>query len=275
MLRKLMKHELRATGRVMGPMLGLTLASAVGGNIAVYTLVDGGNGVLSMIGVFLLMVFFAALAGAFILSFALMIWRFYQNLLRDEGYLMMTLPVSVHAHVLSKLFVSLIWAAATAVTAGAAMCILVFNLEFVGVIWNDLGELIRNLQFGGLRLMDFAGHAVLLMLEFILLLAVADGGLCLFFYASMAVGHSFAHHKGLLSIAACFVLSTGWSLLQNGAMHMLNLLAPDGISLGLQGVSPLAAAHISLLGVTAAAMIFAALWYGITTYFLKNRLNLG
>ena len=54
MLRKLMKHELRATARVMGPMLLLTLAAAVGGNIAVYYLVESEAAVLNLIGVFLL-----------------------------------------------------------------------------------------------------------------------------------------------------------------------------------------------------------------------------
>ena len=34
MLRKLMKHELRATGRVMGPLLLLVLVAAVGGNLS-------------------------------------------------------------------------------------------------------------------------------------------------------------------------------------------------------------------------------------------------
>lgn len=275
MLNKLMKHELRATGRVMLPMIGLTLLTAVGGNIAVHNLVDGENGVLSMIGVVLLMVFFAVMAGALIASFALMICRFYQNLLRDEGYLMMTLPVSMHAHVLSKLFVSLIWAAATVITTGIAMCILVFELEFVNLILRDLGELLAGIEFSGLKLMDYAGHAALLLIEMVLLMAAAYSRLCLQFYASMSVGHSFAHHKGLLSVAAYFVLSLGWNLLQNGAMYVLNLLAPDGISLGLQGVSPFAAAHITLLALIAAMLIPAALWYAITTYFLKNRLNLG
>ena len=275
MLRKLMKHELRATGRVMLPMLGLTLLTAVGGNVAVYNMVDGESAVLGMLGVVLLISFVLALAGSYILSFALMIRRFYQNLLRDEGYLMMTLPVSVHAHVLSKLFVSLIWAAVTLVTTGVAMCILVFELEFVDVILYDLGELLAQLEFSGLKLVNIGGHAVLLIIEIALLLAVADSCLCLQIYASMAVGHSFTHHKGILSVAAYFLLSLGWSVLQNGAMGLLSMIAPDGVNLGMQNLTQYAQAHLNLLTLTAAMLIPTAIWYGITTYFLKNRLNLG
>ena len=274
MLRKLMKHELRATARVMGPMLLLTLAAAVGGNIAVYHLVESEAAVLNLIGVFLLMAFVAAIAGAFIVSFVLMIQRFYQNLLRDEGYLMMTLPATVHEHVLSKLFVSILWAAATAVTAVLAMGILVFNLEFVDLILYDLGGLFAQLEFSGLRMMDYAGHAALFVVEMILLAIVVDSCLCLQLYAAMAAGHSFTHHKGLLSVAAYFVMSIAWSMLQNSALYVLNLIAPDGISLGLQNLSPFMVTHINVAAMILLLMIPTAIWYAVTTYFLPHRLNL-
>ena len=269
-----MKHELRATARVRGPMLLLTLAAAVGGNIAVYLLVESEAAVLNLIGVFLLMAFVAAIAGAFIVSFVLMIQRFYQNLLRDEGYLMMTLPATVHEHVLSKLFVSILWAAATAVTAVLAMGILVFNLEFVDLILYDLGGLFAQLEFSGLRMMDYAGHAALFVVEMILLAIVVDSCLCLQLYAAMAAGHSFTHHKGLMSVAAYFVMSIAWCLLQNSALYVLNLIAPDGISLGLQNLSPFMVTHINVAAMILLLMIPTAIWFAVTTYFLTHRLNL-
>ena len=273
MLRKLMKHELRATVRVMGPMLGLTLLSAVGGDIAVYHLVESDAAVLNLIGVLLLMAFVVAIAGAFIVSFVLMIQRFYKNLLRDEGYLMMTLPVTVHQHVLSKLFVSILWAAATTVTAMLAMFILVFELEFVDLIFYDLGQLFAQLEFSGLQLVDYAGHAVVLVLEMILLLIATDVCLCLQLYAAMAVGHSFTSHKGLLSFAAYAGFCIAWNIVQNAAMYLLGVISPEGIQLGLS-VSPFSAAHINLCALIVCTMIPAAICYAIATYFLKNRLNL-
>jgi len=275
MLRKLMKHELRATGRVMGPMLGLTLLAAVGGNIAVHNLLETSSRVVNFLGVFLLTAFVATIAASFVVSFVLMIRGFYQNLLRDEGYLIMTLPVTVHAHVLSKLFVSLLWAAATAIVMGLAMCILMFELEFVDVILHDLSELLAGVEFSGLKLMDFAGHAMLLLIEMILLLAVADSCLCLQCYAAMAAGHSFTHHKGLLSVIAYFALSIGWSIVQNGTLYVFNRLAPNGIILGLQNVSSFVMVHLNMLALTAVFLIPVGIWYAIAVYFLKNRLNLG
>ena len=273
MLRKLIKHELRATVRVMGPMLLLMLAAAVGGNIAVYHLVESDAAVLNLIGVLLLMAFVAAIAGAFIVSFVLMIQRFYKNLLRDEGYLMMTLPVTVHEHVLSKLLVSILWAAATVITTILAMGILVFELEFVDLIFYDLSEFLVQLEFSGLRLMDYAGHAAALVLEMILLLIATDACLCLQLYAAMAVGHSFTSHKGLLSFAAYAGFCIAWNIVQNAAMYLLGVIRPEGIQLGLS-VSPFTAAHINLCALIVCTMIPAVICYAITAYFLKNRLNL-
>ena len=48
-----------------------------------------------------------------VMTTVVMVLRFYRNLLRDEGYLMHTLPVSVHSLVWSKLIVSLCWFAVT------------------------------------------------------------------------------------------------------------------------------------------------------------------
>lgn len=274
MLRKLMKHELRATARVMGPMLGLTLLSAVGGNVAVHNLLEADSALLSLLGSFMLTAFMATLAAVFIVSFALMIQRFYKNLLRDEGYLMMTLPVTVHEHILSKLFVSLIWAAAAAVVMALSMGILVFRIEYIENIMRELSEIIPQLKFKDLLLADYMGHAVLYFVELILLLIAADSCLCLQLYAAMAAGHSFTHHKGALSVAAFFAFSTIWSVIRNGAAMLLNWVDWEGLGLWLGALPEPARTHIVLLGATAMLLIPCALWYAVTAYFLKNRLNI-
>ena len=72
MLRKLMKHELRATGRVMGPLLLLVLVAAVGGNLSTYRLLETGNGVLNTLGVLLLMGYTIAFVASGVMAFVLM-----------------------------------------------------------------------------------------------------------------------------------------------------------------------------------------------------------
>lgn len=274
MLRKLMKHELRATGRVMGPMLALVLATAVGGNISVHKLLETDNSFMNPLGVLLLTAFVLAIMAACVASFALMIERFHKNLLRDEGYLMMTLPATVHEHVLSKLLVSLIWFAATAVVMLLAVGILVFDLWIAReVIW-EIAAILPELRLGDLKLSEIVPDLLGYGVELIVLMIVTGSCVCLQMYAAMAAGHSFTHHKGLLSVAAFFVFAILWSVIQNGAALLLNLLDWEGLSLWLANLPQAVQMHAMLLGGTALMLIPAAMWYAVTVYFLKNRLNL-
>lgn len=270
-----MKHELRATGRVMGPMLLLTLVMAMGGNIATHKLLETNYGALSFLGVILLMGFVVTLAAVIIVSFTLMIQRFYRNLLRDEGYLMMTLPVTVHAHVISKLLVSLIWMAATAMVVMLAMLILLYEQEVLDQIADGFVALRLELRFGDVRVAEYMMDFAACGMESVLLMIVAAACTCLQIYASMAVGHSFTHHKGLMSIAAWFIFCVAWNILQNAAGSLLNRIHIEGVFMWTQSLQPTTQIQVVLLCMTGMLLIPCALWYAITTYFLKNRLNIG
>lgn len=275
MLRKLMKHELRATGRVMGPMLLLTLIMAVGGNIATHNLLEANHSMLNFLGTVLLTGFVLTLAAMVIVSFALMIQRFYKNLLRDEGYLMMTLPVTAHEHVLSKLLVALIWMAATAVAVVLAMLILLYEQEVMHLIAEGFEALRLELRFGDVRVAEYMMDFAACGMELVLLMIAAAVCICLQLYASMAVGHSFTHHKGLMSVVACIVFSIAWNIIQSAVSYLLNLMDMQGFRIWMQNLHPTTQMHVMLLGTTGLLLIPCALWYAITTYFLKKRLNIG
>ena len=95
MLGKLIKHEFRATGRILLPLLGAELLLSVLAGFSVRGLDRVENmGILGVMYVTTLVVFFLGLFALSVVAFVLMIQRFYKNLLRDEGYLSMTLPVT-------------------------------------------------------------------------------------------------------------------------------------------------------------------------------------
>lgn len=271
MLRKLMKHELRATGRVMGPLLLLVLVAAVGANISTYRLLETDNGMLNTLGIVLLISYTIAFVASGTMAFVLMVQRFYKNLLRDEGYLTMTLPVSVHEHIWAKLLTSLIWWIAVLAVAAVSMLILVFNPS----ILQEVGTNLAQLHIGNLNLSQNLSHLVLFCTELLGLLLVGGACVCLQFYAALAVGHSFTHHKDALSVLGFFVLPMGWTLIQSIATHLLKLVNPEGIRLWMQSLPPVTQMHLTMLAITAVTAIPAALYYAITAYFLKNRLNLG
>lgn len=98
MLSKLIKHEFRATSRIMWPvflgMLALTALMRFS-----QLLLNGGHipWLLQLIGVLLVIGF---VMGLFALAFAPLVlsavrWR--DHVLKDEGYLTLTLPVSLHS----------------------------------------------------------------------------------------------------------------------------------------------------------------------------------
>ena len=112
MLRKLMKHEFRATGRVMGPLFGLLLIAAIAARFSVGVLLESSARFLNLLGGLFTTAFVIAIVGVCVMSLVLMINRFRTNLLGDEGYIMFTLPASVHQQIWSKLIVSTVWFAA-------------------------------------------------------------------------------------------------------------------------------------------------------------------
>ena len=112
MLRKLLKHEFRATARVMIPLYLITVllavltrASALWAEMVTF---DGmlGRNFLALLSGIIIFGFVLALIATFVVAVILAILRFRSNLMADEGYVMFTLPVSTHTLVWSKLIVS-------------------------------------------------------------------------------------------------------------------------------------------------------------------------
>ena len=201
MLKKLMKHEFRATLRVMAPVYLLLLATSVGARFSISGLLETDSGLLDLLGGLLVVAFAVTMAAVCLLTAFLMVYRFYQNLLRDEGYVMMTLPVSVHQQVWAKLLVSLVWFLATAAVVALGGLILVFRIDLVESFWAGMQELLRALFINA---NIPAINAWLFYLEIFVLMIAGCLQVCLQFYSAMAIGHSFSNHKILWSIASYF-----------------------------------------------------------------------
>ena len=129
MLGRLIKHEFRATGRRMLPALGVLALLGLLANLSIRVLESGfGGTLLRILMVLFIAAFFIGMTVAWVMTLVLMISRFYRNLLKDEGYLMFTLPTSSHALIWSKLIVSTVWFLATVLLIGLLMLLTVANL---------------------------------------------------------------------------------------------------------------------------------------------------
>ena len=273
MLRKLMKHEFRATGRIMLPLFLILLVTAVGANFSVRGMLDTGSRFLNVLGALLVMAFVIAIMGVCVMSMVVMVQRFYKNLLQDEGYVMMTLPVSVHQHIWSKLIVSAVWFALTLVVVCLACLIMAFDVELVQQIAAGFRELFQEIYRNLSTYYAINGTAI--VAEFLVLCFVGCCAMCLQFYAALAIGHSFPNHKMAWSVLWFFLIQfimqflggMGIMLLDESWFHHLLLGWTDNIS-------AMASVHLGMVTVILGEVIYGAVFYILTTWFLKKRLNL-
>ena len=273
MLRKLLKHEFRATGRVMLPLFLIVLGTAVGANLSVRVLMETSNKVLNILGGLLIAAFAVAIFGVCIMSMVVMVRRFYKNLLQDEGYVMMTLPVSVHQHIWSKLIVSAVWFALTLIVVGLACLIVAADVKVIHQIAEGFGELLGELYRHFTAYYAINGTA--LAVEFLVLCFVGCCAMCLQFYASLAIGHSFSSHKMAWSVLWFFVTMFATQFLGGSGIVLLDESWLHNLLLGwTDNISSMAAMHLSMVCLILGEVLYGAIFYFLTTYFLKRRLDL-
>ena len=271
MLRKLLKHEFRATGRIMLPLFLILLATSVGANLSIRGMLDTDNRFLNILGSLLIVAFVVAVIGVCVMSMVVMVQRFYKNLLQDEGYVMMTLPVSTHQHIWSKLIVSAVWFALTIVMVCVAGLIMAFDISAI----EEIGDLFRELFRYATAYYALNGTAI--VAEFLVVCFLGSCAMCLHFYTALAIGHSFSGHKMAWSVAWYFILQFAVQfvggmlvvLLDESWLHHLLLGWTDSWE-----ISGMAAIHIGMLVLIVGELVYAAVFYFLTTYFLKKRLNL-
>lgn len=275
MLGKLIKQEFRATGRIMLPVFGaLVLLSALA-NLSIRMLNFGldKSPALTFLFIFLIAAFGVAVFVTMFMTLWLMITRFYRNLLKDEGYLMHTLPVSVHGLVWSKLIVSLCWFLA----AG----LVIFLIGGITVLLQTGTDLARFFQGFPSRAQIRAvlaaegismGSLWLLFFESVGAALLGFFASCLHFYAAMAMGHMFSKDKILLSIVFFVLLSFAMSLFTS--MSGLGLARSLGLAEVYSNQAALGLAHrVVLFGILIEA-VQAAILYFATTLSLRRGLNL-
>ena len=274
MLGKLLKHEFKATARTMLPMFGVVLVLSLLANLSFTRIADTDSGALDILFGLFIVAFFLGLFTMGVMAMVVMIQRFYKNVLGDEGYLTLTLPVNVHEIVWSKLIVSFVWFLATGLIAIAAVFVAVFTLTYT-----EFGEMFRSMpSFSEMLRLFFEKTAITpwqltgAIAQFAAMIILSSLTACLHFYAAMALGHSFSNNKVLLSVVFFIAISFFFSFVSS----LLGIFA-DGLAMTVTveaGSSVMATLQELSLGSMIYTLIEGVILYLLTTYCLKNRLNL-
>ena len=259
MLGKLIKYEFRATQRTILPLLAASLVLGVLANFSMRALDRAHSTFIDTLNVIVLMLFVLSVFACLLMAAAVMIQRFRHNLLTDEGYLMFTLPVSVHALLWSKLIVSVVWFAAAGLVCLLSMFTSVMHVDLIGEIGPLLHRLFTELPPG----------TVATAAEILLLLLLGSICTCLLFYAAMATGFSFARHKWLLSVLCFFALCIigqifGVSTMTSWIGSSVSVFADDAMKM----------VQWTLLITSVTLVVYSALLYLLTWFMLRRRLNL-
>ena len=267
MLTKLLKHEFAATARFMWIIYAAMAALSVFANISM-RLLDKPEipGLLHALMILILVVWVISLIAAMVATLVLMLKRFHKNLLTDEGYLMFTLPTDTHRLVIAKLLTAVVWQLATMAVIALCVGLAVMSTSFLREIAEFLRGMFRELT------VYYAANGALIILEVLLMLFFGCASSLLEFYSSMSIGHGFANHKGLWSVVFYFAQSTalqtlstvGIFLLSQSPIWQSDFMTFDGVQ----------AWHMSVLSVCVAELLICGIFYCLTTWNLKHRLNL-
>ena len=279
MLGKLIKHEFRATGRLMAPLFGalVLLALVVRANDLVFQHVESYSAFLNILNRLLIIAYVLALIGVMVFSTVLMIKRFHQNFLTDEGYLMFTLPTSVHSLLWSKLITAALFFIFTFLADALAVAIVVWRGGTARDLFESIVGLFRELNS------FYMANGIALALEILALLLVSLLVTCLLFYAPMSIGYSFANHKGLLSVVFYFVIQAilqifGVAVLSgvvsDTAFHRLLTDAMDNLGRTDTAAAAMQAAHGTMLLALFTELFLGAILYFLTYFMLRKHRNL-
>lgn len=260
MLIKLFKYEFKATARLFWPMYAAVLIFTVINRLLYSGSISKAAGftdLKSALSVISTIIYIILIVGMMVMTLIVMIQRFYKNLLGDEGYLMLTLPVRTWEHIASKLAAAMLWTVLSGLIAACSIII----IANISAPLPKLSEVFVYLE-------QYIGYIGIF--EIFLLLLLGTAGNILLIYSAIALGQLFNKHRLLASFGMFIAVSTVIQIISsifmyifesNGSVHILSTLGMVQIQLYLF--------YVIIYTIIPAAGCFA-----MTDLVLRYKLNL-
>ena len=284
MLKKLCKYEFRSIGRTLIPIYIAVIAVSIitsftmGINIEYNrnynNILDNGvNLVYQLQGIFTVVMslaYFAVMVALFVLTFVIILQRFYKGLLCDEGYLMFTLPVKPWQLITSKGITAFV----ISILSGIVSCISIF-IMMIGVAedrWTLLAQMFsfKNWSMFFIRLNEVIPLWGLYALEIIVYIIVGSLASLYQVYASMAIGHLAKKNRILMSVVAYIVISMILSFI-GGIFGVFSAFTMQNLIYINAGEAFL---HALLIFSIIISIIECVVFFVITERILSKKLNL-
>ena len=259
-MNKLIKHEFRATARLMLPLLALCVVSSL-----LFSVLNRSDNISGSMEFLLGTVITLAFLAVGIMGLVIIIGRFYCNTMTGTGYLTMTLPLNSHEFIMGELIVCLVWflIAAIILFADFLASITILDILSWSTDFYNPSDAIKAFS-NALKEHGVNGFTVfLIILECIVAFILGFFEFCLRFYSAMSVGQVFSKHKILLTIIAYFIIGSivsviFWNIVNTG---IFSADTPEKI-VGILGIFDLT------------LLIIDSLMYFPTALLIGKKLNL-
>lgn len=196
--------------------------------------------------------------------------RFYTNLFKREGYLSFTLPVTTGQHIFAKLTVAVGVFFVTAAATVISMVIAMAGEVLVEVI--KAGNYLLN------RLIEWtSGNFALYLVEFIVAVLLSLITEILLFYACAALGQLSKKNRGLLAVGIFFGYYIVCQIITTAITTAVSVAALAGSLdpiLNFIEKNPYTSVHIMFCLIIIFTVIFGIIYYAITNFVIKKKLNL-
>ena len=267
MVRKLIKYDFTSYMRLLLPVQLILLGIAALNRFV--QLFEDGSTVYNIVFYSSIVLYVISIIVALVLTMVVGIVRFYQGMYSGEGYLSHTLPVTPTQHILSKLIVTILYYLGT---------FLAIFLSFMIVTLGEMNiELFKSAGFMFGRLMSYThGHAVLYVIELVLLIvtSLVCGMLC--YYFCISVGQLAQKRKILLAFGVYFGLYIISQILGTILVVVFSLMGHDvytGMYMWIANHS-IAFYHIVFGIGIAIQLIMSVVYFLLIRYIMSKKLNL-
>lgn len=254
MFAKLLKNELNSVAKwylivnaivlVLAPLLGLFIRANINNNSQDIPAIIALTGVLA----FIFLISFSALSTLY-----LIIRRFYNNIFGKEGYLTLTLPVTTHHIIITKIISAILWTLFNTTVILLSIFLILLPIINNGNMPSDFIPSLLSITelFQGVSPILYFTSAFISVITSILTI-----------YMAASIGQLVSNHRGIMGIGAYFIISISHSLLYS----ILSLLIGIDSSTGLTNAEVILTILMNL--------IVGAIAYITTYYIIQKKLNI-
>ena len=258
MLKKLLKYDFKSLIQTLLPIYGIALILSIISNI--FIRLNKITPIFRIPASFIIGLSILMCIGTVFITFIVGIVKFYKQTVKDEGYLLHTLPVSKNNIIISKLL-SLITMEVLSLIVAITTLLITINIE--------PSKVIDTIKF----MIETIGEYKLTALLFTLAVFIGQITNTLLIYVSISFGQKHSTNKLLYSIIYGIAIYNITQII-TALIYLPLLLNPNYIEALSQTIPESQILNVMLIITSLISLTIGSVYYILTKKNLENKLNL-